>query len=68
MMLLLAVVGGYLIYTHYMSPAATAKPPGQAPATGAQCKFPDGTLVAPNADGTCPFDATHQGQSTPVTG
>jgi len=63
--LLVLGIGGYLVYTHYLSPAGGAAPPGTAAQTGMLCKFPDGTTAPIGATGSCPFDSSHGGQSTP---
>jgi hypothetical protein len=77
MTLLLLGGVGYLAY-HYLylpSQVANVTPPlapGQVAPPAAvgsiMCKFPDGTMVPTNPDGTCPFDTSHQGQSTPCAG
>jgi len=63
--LLVLGIGGYLVYTHYLSPASQAAAPGAGAQTGMLCKFPDGTTAAIGATGSCPYDASHGGQSTP---
>ena len=52
-------VGAYLVYTHFLAPGAGTMPSGSI-----QCRYPNGSLVPSNPDGTCPNDP-NLGQSTP---
>jgi hypothetical protein len=66
MMDVLILAGGaYLIY-HYLSPTQVQNIPSGAGSI--MCKFPNGMTTVQNADGTCPFDGTKGGQSTPCAG
>ena len=70
-------IGAYLIYEYVYLPSSAASAAAAAPnAPGAStgsivsgssmlCKFPDGSTIAMPATGSCPFDSTHGGQSTP---
>jgi hypothetical protein len=58
--LLVLGVGGYLLYHYVIAPSSACT------GTSVLCKFPDGTCVPmPAGTSSCPYDATHGGQSTP---
>jgi hypothetical protein len=84
--LLILGIGGYYVYTNFLSPTAQANaaaaasggavPPPVQPGTtppasmvgSLMCKYPNGMTDVMNSDGTCPFDSTKGGQSTPCAG
>jgi hypothetical protein len=62
--------GAYLIYHYMQTPTTTTTSTTVTPTTTTTaiaqvCMFPDGTLVSVPPGQSCPYDASHGGQSSP---